>query len=222
MQLKWLGHAGFHIKLDEKKILIDPWLTGNPLAKEKPENIKDVDIILVTHDHGDHLGDTVEIAKRIDAIVVGVFELAQYISGQGVKRVLGMNIGGTATLDGIKITLVPAFHSCSRGTPVGFVVRNDYESFYHAGDTGLFCDMKIIGEIYKPKVVMLPIGSYYTMGPLEALKAVEMIEPEIVIPMHYNTFPVIKQNPSVFKKMVEEKMPEIKVIIPNIGEWIKV
>lgn len=222
MKLKWLSHAGFHVELCGKNILIDPWLCGNPSAKEKPEDIKDIDIILITHDHGDHIGDAIGIAKRTNAKIVGIYELSQYAMEQGVNNVVGINIGGTVLLDEIEITLVQAFHSSIRGAPTGFVVRCKGESLYHAGDTGLFGDMKLIGELYKPKLALLPIGSYYTMGPLEALEAVKMIKPKIVIPMHYNTFPVIKQDPKVFKRMVEEEILGVKVIIPNIGEWITI
>lgn len=222
MELKWLSHAGFHIKISDKNILIDPWLSGNPLAKEKLDDLKEIDIILVTHDHGDHLGDAIEIAKRTNAKVVGIYELVQYISSQGVNNVLGMNIGGTASLDNLEITLVQAFHSCDKGAPTGFIVKCNDESFYHAGDTGLFGDMKIIGELYRPKIALLPIGGYYTMGPHEALEAVRMIRPRIVIPMHYNTFPVIRQDPRTFKEMVEKDVPGVKVIIPSIGEWITI
>ncbi len=223
MRIKWLSHAGFAIEFQEKKILIDPWLTGNPLAKDKPEDFKEIDLILVTHDHGDHLGDSIRIAKESGATFISIYELSEYASSQGVKNIIGMNIGGTVEVNGIYITMVPAIHSASRGSPVGYVIRGENEkSIYHAGDTALFSDMQIIGEIYSPKIALLPIGGYYTMGPMEAAKAVELIKPEVVIPMHYNTFPVIQQDPNEFARLVKDKMPEVKVMILEVGEWITI
>ncbi|RLE52196.1 MAG: metal-dependent hydrolase [Candidatus Methanomethylicota archaeon] len=222
MKVRWLGHAGFEIEISEKRILIDPWLTGNPVAKNKPGEFKEVDVILVTHDHGDHLGDAIEIAKNTGAVFVGIYELSQYALSQGVKDTVGMNIGGSTIVKDLKVIMVPAFHSCERGAPVGFVIQHGDESVYHAGDTSLFADMKLIGELYKPKLALLPIGSHFTMGPLEAAKATELIKPKVVIPMHYNTFPVIKQDPHEFEKLVKKFAPDVKVIVAEVGKWIEI
>jgi len=215
--LKWYGHAAFEFELDNVKGLIDPWLT-NPLSPVKPNDIKDVDVILVTHDHGDHLGETVEIAKRTKATVIGIFELIQDLSGKGLSELVGMNIGGTYIFKGLKIHMVQAFHSCNVGSPVGFIVEGKETTFYHTGDTALFSDMKLFKALYNPKIALLPIGSHFTMGPMEALKAIELLEPEVVIPMHYNTFPVIVQDPEEFKKVVKEKYPNVEVVVLKPGE----
>jgi len=222
MRVRWLGHAGFDIEILGRRILIDPWLTGNPMAKNKPEEFKKVDVILVTHDHGDHLGDAIEIAKNTGATFVGIYELSQYALSQGVKEAVGMNIGGSTVVKDLEVIMVPAFHSCEKGAPVGFVVQHGTESVYHAGDTSVFSDMKLIGELYKPKLALLPIGSHFTMGPKEAAKAVELIKPKVVIPMHYNTFPVIRQDPHEFEGLVKEVAPEVRVIIAEVGKWIEI
>ncbi len=222
MRVKWLSHAGFEIEIGGKKVLIDPWLTGNPLARNKPDEFKDANLILVTHDHSDHLGDAIEIAKVSGATFIGIHELSVYASSQGVKNTIGMNIGGTVDFENLRITMVPAIHSCNRGSPAGYIIRSGDEAVYHAGDTALFGDMALIGELYKPKIAMLPIGGHYTMGPEEAVKAVELIKPRIVIPMHYNTFPVIKQDPIRFAEMVKKRISSVKVLIAEIGKWIEV
>jgi L-ascorbate metabolism protein UlaG (beta-lactamase superfamily) len=221
-RIRWLGHSGFEIELANKILLIDPWLTGNPLAAVKASDIKNADIVCVTHDHGDHLGDAVEICKRTGATFVAIYELGVYAEKQGVKNVVGINIGGTVEVKGIRITLVQAFHSSTRGAPTGFVITAEEKTLYHAGDTGLFGDMKIIGEIYRPEVALIPIGDYYTMGPKEAAEAVKLIKPAIVVPMHYQTFPVLESSAENFIKLVKEKAPKVKVVALKPGDTYQI
>lgn len=219
--LKWYGHAAFEFEISGVKGLIDPWLT-NPLSPVKPEEVKDIELILVTHDHGDHWGETVRISRELGATVLGVYEVAEKASKEGAREVIGMNVGGTYDFKGLKVTIVHAFHSSSTGTPIGFILKGEGTTVYHAGDTGLFYDMKLFKELYKPRIALLPIGGHFTMGPYEALKAVELLNPDVVIPMHYNTFPVIKQDPEEFKKTVESKMAGVEVVVLKPGETFKV
>ncbi|MCS7122319.1 MAG: metal-dependent hydrolase [Archaeoglobaceae archaeon] len=225
MKIVWLGHSAFLLE-GSRKVLIDPFLSGNPLAAKKPDEV-DVEFILVTHGHGDHLGDTVEIAKRCKAKVVCIHELSRILSKFGIETI-GMNIGGTAKFNSLTVTIVPAVHSAdledekgnliSTGNPVGFVVEMDKVKIYHTGDTNVFVDMQLIGELYKPEIMLLPIGDYYTMGIREAVKALELVKPKIAIPMHYNTFPVIKQDPKEFEKAVKAAKLDVKVVILKPGE----
>ena len=217
-KIRWLGHAGFEIELDGKIVLVDPWLDGNPKAACKPSEIVKADIVCVTHDHGDHLGDSIEICKRTGAVFLGTYELAALAQEKGVREAIGFNIGGTVNVKGIDVTMVQAFHTCGRGAPTGFIISGEGKTVYHAGDTGLFGDMKLIGEIYKPDVALLPIGDYYTMGALQASEAVRLIKPKIVVPMHYMTFPVLAQSANEFVSLVREKAPEVKVVVLNPGE----
>jgi len=225
MKITWLGHACFLLE-GSKKVLIDPFLTGNPTAPVKPDEL-DVDVILVTHGHGDHLGDAVEISKMCKAPIVCIYELSVLLSRKGAETI-GMNVGGTLRFDDVSVTMVKAVHSAdvveseiiSAGDPVGFVVNMDGVSVYHAGDTDVFMDMKLIGELYEPKVALLPIGDLYTMGIKGALKAIELIKPEIVVPMHYNTFPAIRQNPEELKAEAEKM--GVKVVILKPGESLEV
>ncbi len=219
MRITWLGHAAFLLE-GSKKVIIDPFITGNPMAPVRPEDI-DVDYILVTHGHGDHVGDAVEISKRCNAPIICIYELSVLLGKKGAETI-GMNIGGTARFEGLEVTMVKAVHSAdvvgeeivSAGDPAGFVVRMDGVNVYHAGDTDVFMDMQLIGELYKPKVALLPIGDFYTMGIEGALKAIELIKPEIVIPMHYNTFPPIRQDVEMFKKRAE-KLAKVVVLKPG-------
>ena len=216
MRIRYLGHAAFEVVLDGKRILVDPWITGNP---KSPVNVDemDADIVIVTHEHGDHgFDDGVEIAKK-GATFVSIFEIANRASEKGVKDAVGMNIGGPAEIKGLKIALTQAFHS-GTANPTGVVVMGKEGSFYHAGDTGLFGDMRLIGEIYHPKVVMLPIGSHFTMDPVEASYAVKFIKPDIAIPMHYGTFPVLTGTPESFEEEVKRRAPETKVKVLEPGE----
>jgi len=174
-------------------------------AAVKVSDMKKVDIVCVTHDHGDHLGDAIQICKETGATFVGIPELSVWAKEQGVKETVGFNIGGTANVKGIEITMVQAFHSSNRGMPTGFILRAEGKSIYHAGDTGLFGDMKFIGEIYHPDIALIPIGDYYTMGPREAAEAVRLIKPSMVIPMHYGTFPVLKSSADEFIEIAGKK-----------------
>ena len=197
MEITFAGHACF-ILSGSKKIVIDPMPLG--------ENI-DADIVLITHAHGDHLGDFPEKFPRTYAS----HELSGWLRKKGVDAV-GMNIGGTAEEEGVKITMVHAEHSNSleengvpiyMGDPCGFVIQMDGTCVYHAGDTGLFSDMKLIGSLYHPDVSLLPAGGHYTMGPAEAMMAAEFVGAPLVIPMHYNTFPAIEQDLTEFKRAIE-------------------
>ncbi|MEM0214407.1 MAG: metal-dependent hydrolase [Archaeoglobaceae archaeon] len=222
MKIVWLGHSAFLID-GSKKVLIDPFITGNPKAPVSAEEIV-ADVILVTHGHGDHLGDTVEIAKRNKALVICIHELSRILAKRDIET-MGMNIGGSAYSSGVRITMVPALHSAdfedergeiiSSGSPVGFVVDMDDVKVYHTGDTGLFSDMKLIGELYEPDVMLVPIGDFYTMGIKEAVKAVELVKPKVAIPMHYGTFPLIDTDPMEFKRLAEKFC---KVVVLKPGE----
>lgn len=220
-RVKWLGHAGFEIELDGKIILVDPWLDGNPKAACSPSEIEKADIVCVTHDHGDHLGDAFEICKRTGAVFLGTYEIASHAQKNGVKEVMGFNIGGTVNVKGISVTMVQAFHTSGSGAPTGYVISGEGKAVYHAGDTGLFGDMKLIGELYKPDVALLPIGDYYTMGALQASEAVKLIRPKIVIPMHYMTFPVLAESADEFVRLVREKTPEVRVVVLKPGESLE-
>ena len=212
--ITWYGHACF--KVDN--VLIDPFVP-NPLCNLPFDEIMGgVDVIAVTHGHADHLGNTEDLAKSYNVPVVTNHEISVYLSEKGVNAV-GMNIGGTIEINGAKITMVKAEHSSdisptiSGGVAAGFIIN---DRVYHAGDTGLFGDMELIGEIYAPQIALLPIGGRYTMGIDEALVAIELIYPEIVIPMHYNTFPLIEVDVNEFVEKAEAL--GVEVIVPKVGE----
>ena len=225
MRLRWFGHSAF--ELDGKdRILIDPFLDGNPLSPVKAADVS-ADIIVPTHGHNDHLGDTVAIAKRTGAVVVATWELANYCEKKGC-RTDSMNVGSIRVRDS-KISLTHAVHSggCLEGdlmvytgNPCGVVVDSG-KRVYHAGDTWLFNDMNLIGEFHKPEVALLPIGGRYTMGPAEAAVAATWVNAKVVVPMHYNTFDGIKADPDEFKRRVEEQT-EIEVIVMKPGDTIDV
>ncbi len=231
-KLTYYGHAAFELVIDGRKVLIDPWLT-NPKSPVKPSDVKDVDLILITHSHFDHVGDTVEIAANNDkARIVAVYEVADQVAGDLAQRlgtskdelfnkgrVIGANIGGPVILEdlGLKVAFTPATHS-GIGVAAGVVVIGKEGRVYHAGDTGVTMDMRLVGEIYKPHIALLPIGGHFTMDPVEAAKAVELIRPLVAIPMHYGTFPVLYGKPEEFKKKVEDKCLPTKVVILNPGE----
>ncbi|MGG3194729.1 MULTISPECIES: metal-dependent hydrolase [Priestia] len=205
MHVSYHGHSIVKIETKGKTILIDPFITGNELTDLNAEDVK-ADVILLTHGHNDHVGDTVEIAKRSDALVVAVAELATYLSWQGLN-VHPMSIGGAYTFDFGTVKLTQAFHGSSytennekiiyTGMPAGLLLTIEGKTIYHAGDTALFSDLKLIGR-RKPDLAFLPIGDNFTMGPEDAAIAAEWVQAKLVVPIHYNTFPVIKQDPHQF------------------------
>jgi L-ascorbate metabolism protein UlaG (beta-lactamase superfamily) len=228
MELTWLGHSAFRIRTPKgREILIDPFLSGNPKCPSDWHQPKQVDVILITHAHGDHLGDTVALARtHQDAIVVGIYDLTSLLEAQGVEHTVGMNKGGTATVEDIQVTMVNAFHSSSTskgdyaGEPAGYVIRfdNDFR-IYHAGDTCIFGDMRLIGELYRPDLALLPIGDHYTMGPLEAARACELLGCRRMIPMHFGTFPVLTGTPARLKELTKG-LPDFRVIELRPGETL--
>jgi len=229
-ELTFLGHSAFQLASPEgTTILIDPWLTGNPQATLESDKVGTVDLILVTHGHGDHLGDTFEIAQRTKAHVVSMPEISRYLMAKGLDNTVGMNKGGTYRFNEIDITMVQATHSSSAmendtivytGEAAGFVVtlENGF-SIYHAGDTGVCKDMEIIGDLYHPDLALLPIGSHYVMGPREAAYACRMIRSTYVVPMHYGTFPVLTGTPEAFMDEMAS-LPAVSVIVMNPGDTL--
>ena len=209
--LTWLGHSAFRLDTaNGKRIYVDPFLNGNPECPENEKTPERVDIIAVTHGHGDHVGDTVNLAKKHGATVVALVELAGWLGKQGVDEgaLQAPNKGGTVDVDGVKFTLTNAFHSGSApdgsyvGEPSGIVVKTeDDRTLYFAGDTNVFGDMQLIGRIYEPDVAILPIGDHYTMGPKEAAVAVELLGVKRVVPCHWGTFGLLTGTPEELEKL---------------------
>lgn len=223
MKITWLGHSAFLIEGDGKRVLVDPFLSGNPHAPVKPEEIE-CDVIAVTHGHGDHLGDAEAIAKRCGAPVVAIYEIATYLGNRGVETV-GMNFGGTARVKGVSLTMVHAVHSSGilagenfvpGGHAAGFVIEVGGKRVYHAGDTDIFGDMNLIGELHRPHVALLPIGGLFTMDPrAAAYAATKLIKPEVFVPMHYGTWPPIDVDPESIRSEIEGAGIKYAVLKPG-------
>jgi len=213
MELTWLGHATFRIDTSSgKRIYIDPFLTGNPKCPENELTPERVDIIALTHAHGDHLGDTVELAKKHGCTVIAAVEFADWLQiKHELKNVRDPNKGGTVEVDGITFTLTNAHHSSSNnqleymGEPCGIVLGADGKRVYFAGDTCVFGDMALIKRLYAPDVAVLPIGGHYTMGPNEAAVALELLGTNRCVPCHFGTFPVLTGSPD-----------ELRALAPNV------
>lgn len=218
MQITYLGHSAFEIETNGKKILIDPFLIKSP--NYNPIGISN---IFVTHGHGDHLGNAIEISKQTGAEITAVFELANYCSAKGALS-NGINLGGWVDFDWGRAIAVPAFHSSSTpegnyaGCPCGFIFAIEGKAIYHAGDTCLNSEMKIIGDLYQPQISMLPVGGHYTMDIEQAVIASEWLKSSEIIPMHYNTFEAITVDITDFERQIRNKgkMP----IILNVGQTL--
>ncbi|MFQ5552248.1 MAG: metal-dependent hydrolase [Thermoplasmata archaeon] len=227
MKVTWLGHAAFLLDGDDR-ILVDPFLTGNPAAATTAEEVE-CDLVCVTHAHGDHYGDAVAVATRLGVPLVAIYEISVVAEAQGAETV-GMNVGGSTTVGHTRITMTHAVHSScfvgdgkveAGGNPAGFVIDSGAR-VYHAGDTAVFGDMALIGELYQPELALLPIGDFYTMGLREATKATALLGVNQVIPMHYNTFPVIEQDPAAFRSAVTEKTrSQVTLLEPGESHSLK-
>jgi L-ascorbate metabolism protein UlaG (beta-lactamase superfamily) len=230
LSITWYGHSTFVITTPGgKRIVTDPWLEGNPKCPPAMKKITAADVILVSHGHSDHTGDVVAVSRATHAPIVAVYELAQWFERKGLGNLQGMNIGGTVTVAGLRITMVPAIHSSSvvenetsvyLGNPAGFVVRMETEqTLYFAGDTALFGDMRLIAELYAPQIAFLPIGDHFTMGPEAASLAARMLAVRQVVPMHYGTFPVLTGTPARLEQLLDPLGIDVLVLKP--GETAK-
>lgn len=220
--IKWLGHSAFEITTSTgKSIFIDPWI-ANPFSPIDLDDISKADLILITHDHFDHTGNTVDICKKTGAMVVTNPETANKLSELGVEEVIGMNIGGSIEpIDGVKVTMVQAFHSSESGCPAGFLLHIDGKIIYHAGDTGIFSSMGLLGDLYDINVAMIPIGSVFTMDSYQAARSLRLLKPDVAIPMHYGTFPALVKDAKEFLDLAKKEYPDAKVIVPKPGEELK-
>jgi L-ascorbate metabolism protein UlaG (beta-lactamase superfamily) len=226
--LTWLGHAAFRLDTaGGKRVYIDPFLNGNPRCPQSETTPERVDLIALTHGHGDHVGDTVALAKEHGCPVAGMVELTGWLGKQGVPddQLVSFNKGGTVDVDGVKVTLTHAYHSGSApdgsyaGEAAGLVVSADGVTIYFAGDTCVFGDMQLIGRIYEPDLAVLPIGDHYTMGPKEAAVAVELLGAKRIVPCHYGTFGALTGTPDALRALVDGG---VTVEDPDPGETVTI
>jgi L-ascorbate metabolism protein UlaG (beta-lactamase superfamily) len=226
MRITWYGHSAFKLEFGNKSILFDPFITGSGYKGGLPEVARDVTHICLTHGHSDHTGDTVQIVEQTKATVISSFEIVMWLQGQGVENIEPMNTGGSIRLDGFTVTLVQAFHSsgdlvngvfAQLGHPNGIIIEADGEpTVYHLGDTALFSDMKLISDLYRPKIGFVPIGDRFTMGARTAAYAVNnFFDFDTVVPCHYATFGLLAPNADDFRKQVTKK--STKIVVPEKG-----
>ncbi len=226
LAITWYGHSTFVITTPGgKRIVTDPFLEHNPVCPPNMKKITAADLILVSHGHSDHTSDVPAVSRATKAPIVGVYELALWLERKGLTSVQGMGIGGTVSVAGLEVTMVPAVHTSSvvenetnvyLGQPAGFVVRTeDEQSFYFAGDTDVFGDMRIIAELHSPKIAFLPIGDHFTMGPEGAALASRLLGVRQIVPMHYGTFPVLTGTPDQLRKLVEPHGVDVLVLKPG-------
>jgi L-ascorbate metabolism protein UlaG (beta-lactamase superfamily) len=229
-KLTWLGHSAFRITTPSSHVtLIDPFLQSNPATPEALKKVERVDVMLITHGHGDHVGDAVALGKQFKPQVVGMVETCVWLAFKGVPNTHGMNKGGTQKVGELEITMVQALHSSGiqdgdkmvyGGEPCGLIVRLPGGlTIYHAGDTAVFGDMRIIGELYAPDLALLPIGDHYTMGPREAALAVRLLNIRHVVPMHYGTFPVLTGRPEMLRELTND-FPSLEIHALRPGETL--
>jgi len=229
--IRYLGHSTFLFTTAKgTRVLIDPWVQGNPACPPADKHLEGVDVILITHGHPDHMADVVSLAQKFQPRIACIYEIALWLGSKGVDHVTGMNKGGSVQLEDVRATMVNAFHSSAiiedegkviyAGEPAGFVI--EFEGgfrIYHAGDTMVFGDMKLIADLYQPDLLLLPIGDLYTMDPVQAAYACRLMNARRVIPMHYGTFPVLTGSPEKLKELTRDLGTEVIVMKP--GETIR-
>ena len=227
-KITYAGHSAVFLHSDKFTIAIDPWLNGNPLCPENLKNPEQLDLIVLTHGHSDHAGDAVTLMKKYGCKLAATFELATVIAAQGVpgENLIYMNTGGSIKFHNFTIKLTPAWHSNSyetdkgsvyAGMPNGVLINDGSQKFYHAGDTALFSDLKLIGELHSPEYVFLPIGDTFTMGPKEAALAASWLRAKKAIPIHYKTFPMLEQDAAIFISGCEKYGIEALELTPGIS-----
>ncbi|MGC4084527.1 MAG: metal-dependent hydrolase [Vicinamibacterales bacterium] len=226
LSVTWLGHSTFTLRTPGgRRVMFDPWVATNPACPDSAKKVDAVDLMLVTHGHSDHTADVVSIARDTNAQVVAPFELSVFFQQKGLKNVVGMNPGGTLKVHGLSVTMVPAMHSSSyevdgtmayAGVATGYVVTfEDGLVAYYAGDTSVFSDMRLIGEMYRPSLAFLPIGNLFTMGPEQAAVACDLLGVRQVIPMHYGTFPLLTGTPARLRELVSVKGVDVVDLKPG-------
>jgi L-ascorbate metabolism protein UlaG (beta-lactamase superfamily) len=226
LSFQWLGHATFLFRSPRgRRILIDPWLSTNPACPDGHKRVRELDLMLITHGHDDHTADAIAVARATGARVIAPYELALWLQRKGLVAVTGMNLGGTIDAVGLSITMVAAMHSSSVeedgravyvGHACGYVIRfEDGLSIYFAGDTALFGDMRLIAELYRPQIAFLPIGDVYTMGPMQAARACELLGVRQVVPMHYGTFPDLTGTPGHLRELLASTGVEVLELQPG-------
>jgi len=222
----FLGHSTFLFQTASgKRVIVDPWLETNPMCPASHKRVRDLDLILLTHGHRDHIADAIPLARSTGAQIIAPYELASWLEEKGLKHVTAMNPGGSLTMMGLSISMVPAVHSSSiedadpprfAGVASGYVIRFEHGlTIYYAGDTALFGDMRVIGELYQPSLAFLPIGDVYTMGPEHAAKACSWLGVKTAVPMHYGTFPELTGSPARLRDLLSDSGIEVVELKPG-------